>query len=59
MNKSEPKNITVINGVRKLQRWTVLDVDEDVTIAAKKFAKDNGYTLGKAVTILLSKALSE
>lgn len=55
--KPDPKNIKTVNGVRKLKRWTVLDVDEDVTIGVRQFARQNGYTSGKAVVILLEKAL--
>lgn len=39
----------------KRARWTILDVDEEVIKLAKKYAKKNGYTMGKAIAEIIKK----
>lgn len=38
-------------------RWTVLDIDEDTISLIKKYAKDNGYTTAKALSVLVKKGV--
>jgi predicted methyltransferase len=42
----------------KRTRWTILDVDESIIKAVKKFANDNGFTTARALKELITKALN-
>lgn len=43
--------------MNKRERWTIIDVNEALIEAVKKFAKENGYTTAKALDILVAQAL--
>lgn len=43
----------------KRQRWTILDPDEQAIKIVKKYAKKHGYTVGKALSVIIYKIESE
>lgn len=42
--------------MNKRERWTIIDVNEALIEAVKKFAKENGYTTAKALEVMAQKA---
>lgn len=48
-----------MNDSDKRERWTILEVDEVAIKMARKFAKKNGYTLGKAISELIYKTIKK
>jgi len=45
--------------MNKRERWTIIDVDEDVILLVKEYAKKNGYTTGRALSELIKIAQSK
>lgn len=43
----------------KRERWTILNVREEMIKLAKKYAKKHGYTMGKAIEEIIKKGTQE
>lgn len=39
------------------ERWTILDIDEDIIKSVKKYSKRHGYKINGAVTNLIKEGL--
>lgn len=58
MNETpEPKNIVYVGNTKRYKRWTILGVDADIVEQVKAYATKHGYTTGKALKELVTKAL--
>lgn len=45
--------------IDKTKRWTILNVDEKLRLNIIEYAKDNGYTIPRAIKELVSKELDK
>lgn len=52
----EPKNVYYLGEQKMFKRWTVLKVDAESVDFVKDFAERNGFTTGKALQEIITRA---